>query len=118
MNEVKCELCGKNGEEWVLFGHSFCKECADKFKEYIQITVDIAEKERRADKRIEVDDVGEFCKIKEGKKDIIRVSREYEQGDVVSIYYHGYAYKDEVQCKVIGCHKSASGGYILELINL
>lgn len=118
MKEVKCELCGKNGEEWVLFGHSFCKECADKFKEYIQITVDIAEQERKRKNRLEFDDVAEFCKVKEGKNDVIRTSKAYLVGDEIEICYDGFAYKDSVKCKVIGSHKAASDGYIVELINL
>lgn len=118
MEEVKCELCGKKNGVWVVFGHSFCEECRDKFKDYIQITVDIAEQERKARKRVMIDDVGEFAKIKEGKKDIIRVFIEYRVGEVIEIFYDGFAYRDSVKCKVTGCHKSASDGYILELINL
>lgn len=120
MNEVKCELCAKNGEEWVLFGHSFCKECADKFKDYIQITVDIAEQERRhkSSLRLTINDISEFMQIKDGERDVVRTSIDYELGEVIDICYDGFAYKDEVKCKVIGCHKSASGGYIIELINL
>lgn len=122
MEKVKCELCGKDIEKpekmWGVFGHLFCDECAEKFKDYIQITVDIAEQERKAQKRVVMDDVSEFSKIKEGKKDIVRTSREYQVGEVVEICYDGFAYKDTVKCKVVGCHKSASDGYIIELINL
>lgn len=123
MEEIKCELCGKvDGKEermWAVFGHWFCEGCALKFKDYIQTTVDIAEQERRRQqKKILMNDVGEFAKIKEGKTDIIRTSREHHVGEVVDISYEGYAYRDSAKCKVIGCHKSASDGYIVELINL
>lgn len=123
MEEVKCELCGKDDGKkermWAVFGHWFCEGCAMKFKEYVQTTVDIAEQERkRRQKKIMFDDASEFIKIKEGRKDIIRTSREYQVGDVIEICYDGIAYKGSVKCKVTGCHKSASGGYILELINL
>lgn len=122
MEEVKCELCGKDdGKEermWAVFGHWFCEGCAAKFKDYIQITVDIAERERMTREKVLIDDVGEFSKIKEGKKDIIRASREYRVGEVIDISYEGYAYNDSVKCKVTGCHKAASDGYIVELINL
>lgn len=122
MEEIKCELCGKeDGKEermWAVFGHWFCEGCAMKFKEYIQTTVDIAEQERRRQKKkIMLDDVSEFAKIKEGKKDIIRTSKAYLVGDEIEICYEGFAYKDSVKCKVVGCHKSVSDGYIVELIN-
>lgn len=123
MEEVKCELCGKeDGKEermWAVFGHWFCERCTMKFKEYIQTTVDIAEQERRRQqKKIVMDDVSEFSKIKDGKKDIVRTSREYQVGEVIEICYDGFAYKDSVKCKVTGCYKAASDGYIVELINL
>lgn len=123
MEKVMCELCGKeDGKEermWAVFGHWFCEGCAMKFKEYIQTTVSIAEQERRMQqKKIVMDDVSEFAKIKEGRKDIIRTSKAYLVGDEVEICYDGFAYKDSVKCKVIGSHKSASDGYIIELINL
>lgn len=119
---MKCELCGKEerieDRMWAVFGHSFCEECAMKFKDYIQTTVDIAEQERKRSNRLEFDDVAEFCKVKEGKKDVIRTSKAYLVGDVIEIYYDGFAYRDSVKCKVIGSHKAASDGYIVELINI
>lgn len=122
MEEVRCELCGKeDGKEermWAVFGHWFCEECAMKFRDYVKTTVDIAERERKTRKKVLMDDVGEFAKIKGGKKDIIRASREYQVGEVIDISYEGFAYKDSTKCKVTGCHKSASDGYIVELINL
>lgn len=123
MEEIKCELCGKkDGKEermWAVFGHWFCEGCAKKFENYIQTTVDIAEQERRRQKKkIVMDDVSEFSKIKDGKKDIVRTSREHQVGEVIEICYDGFAYKDSVKCKVIGSHKAASDGYIIELINL
>lgn len=123
MEKVKCELCGKDIEKpekmCGVFGHLFCDECADKFKEYIEITVNIAEQERRRKPTtIFMGDISEFIKIKDGTTDIIRAAREYERGDMIDIHYDGLAYKDIVKCKVAGCHKSAGDGYIIELINL
>lgn len=118
MKKVVCDLCGKEAGTWVAFGHPFCDECAEKFKEYIQITMDIAEQERKRDKTINIDDISKFVKIKDGNIDIIRASREFAKGDILEICYEGFAYKDSVKCKVTGCSKSASDGYIIELINL
>lgn len=119
MEKAMCELCGRNEAIYRHFGHSLCGECIDKFRDYVDITVSIAEQERRMQqKKIVMDDVSEFAKIKEGRKDIIRTSKAYLVGDEVEICYDGFAYKDSVKCKVIGSHKSASDGYIIELINL
>lgn len=75
-----------------------------------------AELKRPTKKRLEMIDVNEFSKIKEGKSDIVRTSKEYLVGEVIDICYNGFAYKDSVECKVTGCYKSTSAGYILELI--
>ncbi len=69
-------------------------------------------------KRLEMIDAYEFSKIKEGKSDIIRTSKEHLIGEIIDICYNGFAYKDSVECKVTGCYKSTSAGYILELIKI
>lgn len=122
MERVMCEMCGKEERKeeriWRVFDHWICSDCSDKIRDYIDTTVDIAEQERKRSNRLEFDDVAEFCKVKEGKKDVIRTSKAYLVGDVIEIYYDGFAYKDSVKCKVIGSHKAASDGYIVELINI
>lgn len=121
MEELKCALCGDEDVRWNLDirwnPHDlwFCDECKKKIENHIQAMVNAAEQERKARKRLEVIDVNEFSKIKEGKSDIVRTSEECPVGEVIDICYNGFAYKDSVECKVTGCYKSTSAGYILEL---